>query len=98
MMINRVIRAAALLICGVTITACAGLTDTQQRAMTGTGVGAAGGAVLGAIGGNAALGAAAGAAAGLAGGLIVDRTKKNEEAAYQQGYVAGKGSSPSRSY
>ena len=31
---------------------CADLTPTQQRAMTGAGMGAAGGAVIGAIGGD----------------------------------------------
>jgi hypothetical protein len=69
---------------------CAGMSDTQQRALTGTTGGAAAGAVLGAIGGNAGLGAAAGAAAGLAGGLLYDRHKKTEEAAYQQGYAAAR--------
>ena len=95
---NKAKRALTLAICGLLLTGCAGLTDTQQRAMTGTGIGAAGGAVLGAIGGNAGLGAVAGAAAGLAGGLIYDRTKKNEEAAYQQGYSAGRQSSSTKSY
>jgi len=56
-------------------------------------IGARGGAILGAIGGNAALGAAAGAVAGLAGGLIYDSVKKNEQAAYNQGYTAGAHSS-----
>lgn len=79
--------------CALALAGCAGLNETQQRGLTGATAGAAGGAVLGAIGGNAGLGAAAGAAAGLAGGLIYDRTKKNEQAAYQQGYAAGKGSS-----
>jgi len=79
-----------LLACGVALTGCAGLSETQQRAVTGTGIGAAGGAVLGAIGGNAALGAAAGAAAGLAGGLIFDKVKKDQQASYNQGYAAGK--------
>ena len=79
--------------CCLVLTGCAGLSDTQQRALTGTGIGAAGGAVLGAIGGNAALGAAAGAAAGLAGGLIYDHVKKDEQASYNQGYAAGKKSS-----
>lgn len=82
----------ALLACMLALAGCAGLTETQQRGLTGTTAGAAGGAVLGAIGGNAALGAGLGAAAGLAGGLIYDRTKKNEQAAYQQGYAAGKSS------
>lgn len=79
----------------VALTGCSGMNDTQQRALTGTGIGAAGGAVLGAIGGNAALGAVAGAAAGLAGGLIFDSVKKNEQASYNQGYAAGKQSSSS---
>ena len=77
------------------LTGCSGLNDTQQRALTGTGIGAAGGAVLGAIGGNAALGAVAGAAAGLAGGLIYDKVKKDEQASYNSGYAAGKKSSTS---
>jgi len=72
------------------LSGCAGMSATQQRALTGTTGGAAAGAVLGAIGGNAGLGAAAGAAAGLAGGLLYDRHKKTEEAAYQQGYAAGR--------
>ena len=79
-----------LVVCCLALTGCTGLTDTQQRALTGTGIGAAGGAVLGAIGGNAGLGAVAGAAAGLAGGLIYDQVKKNEQASYNQGYAAGK--------
>ena len=83
----------ALLLGCLAMTGCTGLNDTQQRALTGTGIGAAGGAVLGAIGGNAGLGAVAGAAAGLAGGLIYDSVKKNEQASYNQGYAAGKRSS-----
>jgi uncharacterized protein YcfJ len=79
-----------LFACCLALTGCTGLSDTQQRALTGTGIGAAGGAVLGAIGGNAGLGAAAGAAAGLAGGLIFDQVKKNEQETYNQGYAAGR--------
>lgn len=68
---------------------CAGLNDTEQRALTGSAAGAAGGALLGAIGGNAALGAVAGAGAGLIGGLVVDKVEKDKDAAYRQGYAAG---------
>jgi hypothetical protein len=82
-----------LLAACLAVAGCSGMSATQQRALSGTGIGAAGGAVLGAIGGNAALGAAAGAAAGLAGGLIYDQVKKNEQASYNQGYAAGKQSS-----
>ena len=80
---------AALLAC-VTLSGCTGLTETQQRALTGTAGGAGVGAVLGAIGGNAGLGALAGAGAGLAGGLIYDSAKKSEQSAYTQGYAAGR--------
>src|SRR4051812_7984501 len=73
------------------LSGCTGMTDTQQRALTGTAGGAAVGAVIGAIGGNAGLGAVVGAGAGLAGGLIYDSVKKNEQSAYQQGYAAGRG-------
>ncbi len=74
----------------VLLTGCAGMSDTQQRALTGTGIGAAGGAVIGAMAGNAGLGAVIGAGAGLAGGLLVDRSKKQQDAAYQAGYSAGR--------
>jgi osmotically inducible lipoprotein OsmB len=82
-----------VLVCCIALAGCSGLNDTQQRALTGTAIGAGGGAILGAIGGNAGLGAVAGAAAGLAGGLIYDSVKKNEQSAYEQGYTAGKRSS-----
>ena len=71
------------------LSACTGMTDTQQRVMTGGVGGAAGGAILGAIGGNAALGAAAGAGAGLIGGYIYDQYKKNQQATYQRGVQDG---------
>jgi len=83
--IGRVLAVAGSL----ALSACAGLDNTQQRALTGTGIGAAGGAVLDAIGGNAGLGALAGAGAGLAGGLIFDNVRKNEAANYRSGYAAG---------
>lgn len=69
---------------------CAGMSDTQQRALTGTAIGAAGGAVIGGIAGNAGLGAAIGAGAGLVGGLVVDKVEKDKDTAYNQGYAAGK--------
>ena len=83
------IKAITAVAVAISLSGCAGMSDTQQRALTGTAAGAGVGAVLGAIGGNAGLGAAAGAAAGLAGGLIVDNARKNEQAAYQQGFAAG---------
>jgi predicted Zn-dependent protease len=70
--------------------ACADLSPTQQRAMTGTAIGAAGGAAIGAMAGNAGMGALAGAGAGLVGGLVVDQVRRNEANAYRQGYNSGR--------
>jgi len=79
--------AAAL---ALVLAGCSDMTPTQQRAMSGTLIGAGGGAAIGAIAGNAGLGAAIGAAAGLGGGLIFDQVKRNEQAAFDQGYNAGR--------
>jgi len=72
------------------LAACADMNPTQQRALTGTAAGASFGAIAGAIGGNAGLGAAAGAGAGLLGGLLVDRSRQAQDAAFQQGFAAGR--------
>ena len=77
---------------------CAGLSNTEQRALTGTAGGAGVGAILGAIGGNAGLGAIAGAGAGLAGGLIYANVKKSAAASYREGYAAGRSRSPPSYY
>ncbi len=69
---------------------CAGLSETEQRTLTGGAAGAAGGAVIGAIAGNTALGVVIGGAAGVAGGYIWDQHKKSEERAYQRGVQDGK--------
>jgi Glycine-zipper domain len=74
----------------VPLVACADMTPTQQRALTGTAAGAGVGAVFGAIGGNAGLGAAAGAGAGLVGGLLVDRSRQAQDRAFQEGVAAGR--------
>jgi osmotically inducible lipoprotein OsmB len=68
---------------------CAGMTETQQRTVTGGAGGAAGGAIIGAIAGNAGLGAAIGGAAGLAGGYLYGRHEDSKQAAYQQGLADG---------
>jgi hypothetical protein len=69
---------------------CADMNPTQQRALTGTAIGAGTGAVFGAIGGNAALGAGIGAGAGLLGGLLVDQARQSEQRAFQQGVSVGR--------
>lgn len=74
-----------VLVAGPLLIGCAGMSDTQQRALTGTAGGAAGGAVIGAIAGNAGMGAAIGAGAGLAGGMLYDYHKRSEQKAYNAG-------------
>jgi len=81
----------AILVLSTSLVAgCAGMSDTEQRALTGSAAGAAGGALIGAIAGNAGLGAAIGAGVGLAGGLVTDKVQKDKSAAYEQGYRDGK--------
>ncbi|MGR9037273.1 MAG: glycine zipper family protein [Gammaproteobacteria bacterium] len=68
-----------------TLAGCAGMTDTQQRTVTGGLGGAAGGALIGAIAGNAGMGAAIGAGAGIVGGYLYGKHKESEQRAYEQG-------------
>jgi hypothetical protein len=74
--------------------ACADMTPTQQRALTGTVGGAGIGAIAGAIGGNAGLGAVVGAGAGLAGGLVFDQARRSQDRAFQEGCAAGRQRAP----
>jgi hypothetical protein len=57
---------------------CTDLNDTQQRALTGTAIGAGTGLVVGGIAGDAGVGAAVGAGVGLLGGLLYDRQQKSQ--------------------
>ena len=80
-----VVSVVALVVLG----GCAGMTETQQRTLTGGTGGAAGGAIIGATAGNAGLGAAIGAGAGLAGGYLYGKHEESKQAAYQQGVADG---------
>ena len=71
-----VVAAVAVLLLG----GCSNLSDSQQRVLTGTGVGVASGAVITVItGGCVECGAAIGGAVGAAAGYVVDVVKKNQE-------------------
>ena len=62
------------------IVACANMSDTQRRTMTGAGVGAAGGALVGELAtGQPLHGAAIGAAVGAASGWLYDRHERNKK-------------------
>lgn len=68
---------------------CAGMSDTQQRTLSGGAGGAAAGAIIGALAGDAGLGAAIGGAVGAGGGFLYGKVKESEQRAYDEGYEAG---------
>lgn len=79
----------ALLIGSFGLGGCAGMTQTQQRTVSGGALGAAGGAAIGAMAGNAGMGAAIGGLAGATGGYLYGKHKEAEESAYQRGLKEG---------
>jgi hypothetical protein len=84
-----IVKISTVLGAGLLLGACADMSSTEQRTLTGGAGGAAGGALIGAVAGNAGLGAAIGAGVGLAGGYLYDQNQKSKEAAYQAGVREG---------
>jgi len=82
-------RLVAAVVLALAVGGCAGLTDTQQRLLTGAAGGTAGGAAIGAIAGNAALGAGVGAGAGLVGSYLWNLHRQAEQRAFERGVAAG---------
>jgi osmotically inducible lipoprotein OsmB len=74
-----------ILVFSLAIAGCAGMSQTEQRTLSGGAMGAAGGALIGAMAGNAGLGAVIGGAAGAGGGFLYGRHQESVEAAYQRG-------------
>jgi hypothetical protein len=74
----------------IALAGCAGMSETQQRTVTGGAAGAAGGALLGAIAGNAGMGAAIGGAVGLTGGFLYGKHEESKHQAYEQGVADGR--------
>lgn len=86
------VTAATLAIAG-----CSNMSNTEQRTLSGAGIGAAAGAVGTAIfHGNPIWGAVGGAAVGAASGYVYDAYKKNEASNYNAGYNAGKSNQPAK--
>ncbi len=69
-----------ILICVVImfVGACAGMSPTEQRVLSGGAIGAGGGALIGTAAGNAGAGAAIGGGAGLLGGFLYDSYLKSQ--------------------
>ncbi|MEY3724589.1 MAG: hypothetical protein RLZZ365_524 [Pseudomonadota bacterium] len=73
------------------LTGCSNMDSTQQRTLSGAGIGAAAGAVGTALfHGNPIWGAVGGAAVGAASGYLYDAYKKEQASEYNAGYKAGK--------
>lgn len=58
----------------LSLSACSGMNDKEQRALSGGAIGAGGGAVMGALLGNPLMGAAVGGAVGAAAGALMDKS------------------------
>ena len=70
---------AIILIISLAMGGCSGMSDTEQRTLSGAAIGAGAGTAIGAASGNTAWGAAIGTAAGATTGFLYDRHKKGEE-------------------
>jgi osmotically inducible lipoprotein OsmB len=57
---------------------CSGMSNTEQRVLSGSAIGAGGGALIGWAAGCPACGAAIGAGAGALGGYAIDRYEKSQ--------------------
>ena len=66
-----------ILVIGLALGGCSGMSDTEQRTLSGAAIGA--GTAIGAVSGNTAVGAIVGTAAGATGGYLYDQHEKSEE-------------------
>jgi len=57
---------------------CSGMSNTQQRVLSGGAIGASSGALIGWAAGSPAAGAAIGGGAGLLGGYVYDQYEKSQ--------------------
>jgi uncharacterized membrane protein len=79
-----------ILVTSLAFGGCAGMSDTEQRTLSGAAIGTAAGGIVGAIAGHTGIGLAVGAVAGTAGGYLYDHHEKAQQKAHEQGYAAGK--------
>ena len=68
-----------LLVISLALVGCSGMSDTEQRTLSGAAIGAGAGTAIGAVSGNTGLGAVVGTAAGAAGGYLYDQHQKSKE-------------------
>jgi len=75
-MMTKPLRLGTVLVLGLGLAGCAGMTDTQRATATGAGIGALGGAAIGSLSGNAGWGALIGAGVGGASGYAIERSRR----------------------
>lgn len=75
----RTTRFAFLLLAGLGLAGCAGMSPTEQRVGTGALGGGAVGGVIGSFSGNAGLGALLGAGLGAGGGYLYDQSLRDQQ-------------------
>lgn len=76
---SMITRSLAVGACVLSLSACSGMTETQQRTLSGAGIGAGVGVVGTAMtGGCISCGAVIGGAVGAGTGYIYDKTQKNK--------------------
>ncbi len=73
---RKPLRLAAVLLLGLGLAGCEGMTDSQRATATGAGIGALGGAAIGSLSGNAGMGALIGAGVGGASGFAIERGRR----------------------
>jgi osmotically inducible lipoprotein OsmB len=77
---NNTQHICTLALCTMLLASCSNMTPTQQRVLSGAGIGAAAGTAGAAMtGGCISCGAAIGTAVGAGAGLIVDQQEKNKK-------------------
>lgn len=76
MMMKKPFRLGAVLVLGLGLAGCAGMSDSQRATATGAGIGALGGAAIGSLSGNAGMGALIGAGVGGASGFAIERGRR----------------------
>jgi len=86
---KRISAMSGIIVVSAMLGGCADMSQTQQRTVTGSLIGAGAGGLIGAAAGNAGMGAAVGAGLGASGGFLLGRHNEAVNRAYEQGRTSG---------
>ena len=73
---RKPLRLGAVVLLGLGLAGCAGMTENQRATATGAGIGALGGAAIGSLSGNAGWGALIGAGVGGVSGYAISNSRQ----------------------